>query len=56
MAGSPEPLFHPSHNVIAGRKFPFVDADHVAERYQFVPDPERPVAIPVCIAHENVGH
>jgi hypothetical protein len=43
-------LLHPGQDVPATRSFPIMNARGVAERFEFVPDPKRPIAITARIA------
>jgi hypothetical protein len=56
VVGSPMALLHPFHNVATGGDFPVMNVRGVAERFEFVPDPKRPIAITPRIADENIGH
>jgi hypothetical protein len=48
-------LLHPFHNVATGGNFSFMNVRGVAERFEFVPDPKRPIAITARIANQNIG-
>ena len=56
MIGCLVPLLHPLHDVAAGGDFPIMNMRRMAEPFEFVPDPKRPIAITARIADENIGH
>ena len=49
-------LLHPGIDVVAALDLPFVHVRRVAERFQLLGDPVRPVAVAAGIADENIGH
>src|SRR5258705_13458415 len=56
MVGSVVALLHPGIDVAAALDLPFVDVWDMAERFELLGDPERPVAVDGSIADENIGH
>ena len=56
MVGGVVARLHPSIDVVAALDLPFVDVRRVAERFQFLGDPKRPVAVAAGIADEDVRH
>jgi hypothetical protein len=56
MVGSVVALLHPGIDVAAALDLPFVDVWDMAERFELLGDPERPVAVGGSIADENIGH
>ena len=54
--GRVDPRFHPAVDIFAAVDLPFVDVRGVAERLQLLRDPERPVAIALRIADEEIVH
>jgi hypothetical protein len=49
-------LLHPRHDVTATGNFPLVDVWYVAQRFEFVADPEGPIAIAVRVTDEYIRH
>jgi hypothetical protein len=56
MVGSVVALLYPGINVAAALDLPFVDVRDMAERFELLGDPERPVAVGGSVADENIGH
>jgi hypothetical protein len=54
--GRVDALLHPGIDILAAFDLPFVDVRGVAERLQLLRDPERPVAIALRIADEEIVH
>ena len=56
VVGSVTPLLHPRCDVATAGDFPVVDTWCVAEGFELMADPVRPLAIAARIADENIGH
>jgi hypothetical protein len=56
MVGGVVASLHPGVDIVAGVDFPLMDVRAVAEILQLLGEPERPVAIALRIADEDVGH
>jgi hypothetical protein len=48
--------FHPGIDVLAALDLPFMDVRRVAQRFELLGDPERPVPVAARIADEDIGH
>src|ERR1700688_2026655 len=50
------PLLHPFYDVSAGPEFPIGNMRDMPERFQFMSNPERPIAVACRIADKDIRH